>query len=232
MHPHDILVWLKDNPEFFETFADEIAQIYVPDNHGGRAISLTERQLVTLREKNRALEMRMTELLRFGEENDITSDKLHALTVDLVRANDLDAITDALRHHIKQSFGIDQVAMRLWPIGAANLRDYDVQVSEDVVKLARNLVSPYCGPYVTDEVMGWFGADAGEQKSFAQFALRSGDDPFGLLVLASADVERFYPDMGTLYLQRLSELVSAAILRVLPVPPVITEELVAEAPAE
>jgi uncharacterized protein YigA (DUF484 family) len=66
----------------------------------------------------------------------------------------------------------------------------------------------------------------------SRIALRAGEDPFGLLVLASADVERFYPDMGTLYLQRLSELVSAAILRVLPVSPVITEELVAEAPAE
>jgi uncharacterized protein YigA (DUF484 family) len=232
MQPNEILVWLRDNPAFFETYAADIAEIYVPDSHGGRAISLTERQLVTLREKNRALEIRLAELLRFGEENDITSDKLHALTVDLVRANDLDAITDALRHHIKQSFGIDQVAMRLWPIGAANLRDYNVQISDDVVRLAQNLVSPYCGPYVTDEVMGWFGSEAQGLKSFAQFALRAGEDPFGLLVLASTDTERFYPDMGTLYLQRLSELVSAAILRVLPVPPVITEELVVEAPAE
>jgi uncharacterized protein len=232
MQSNDILAWLRDNPEFFENHATEIAEIYVPNSHGGRAISLTERQLVTLREKNRALEVRMAQLLRFGEENDITSDKLHALTIDLLRAQDLDTITAALRRHIKESFGIDQVAMRLWPIGAANLRDYDVQVSEDILKLARNLVSPYCGPYVTDEVMGWFGAESGELKSFAQFALRDGDDPFGLLVLASTDAERFYPDMGTLYLQRLSELISAAILRVLPVPPLITEELIAEAPAE
>ena len=36
---------------------------------------------------------------------------------------------------------------------------------------------------------------------------------FGLLVLGSEEAQRFYPEMGTLYLKRLGELVSAAITR-------------------
>jgi uncharacterized protein YigA (DUF484 family) len=33
----------------------------------------------------------------------------------------------------------------------------------------------------------------------------------GLLVMGSEDPQRFYPEMGTVYLMRLSELVSASL---------------------
>jgi len=34
-----------------------------------------------------------------------------------------------------------------------------------------------------------------------------------LLALASEDAQRFYPEMGTLYLQRLGEVAAASLLR-------------------
>ncbi|SFN04504.1 hypothetical protein SAMN05660284_00376 [Formivibrio citricus] len=214
MQPIDIVEWLRQNPEFFEEFADELAEIYVPHSHRGQAVSLAERQLLTLRDKNRALELRLSELLQFGEENDITSDKLHRLTVDLMRATDMPGIIGTLEYHLRERFGVPHVALRLWLPGMeGSLREFE-PVGEDVTRLAQNLVSPYCGPYVTDEVLGWFGEAGPGLKSFAQFALRAGEEPFGILAMASEDSDRFYPDMGTLYLQRLSDLVSAALLRI------------------
>ena len=119
-----------------------------------------------------------------------------------------------LEYHLRERFGVPHIALRLWlPNVDGSLREFS-EVSEDVHRLAQNLVSPYCGPYVTDEVLSWFDEAAGSLKSFAQFALRAGEEPFGVLVMASEDSERFYPDMGTLYLQRLSDLVSAAVLRI------------------
>jgi uncharacterized protein YigA (DUF484 family) len=38
-------------------------------------------------------------------------------------------------------------------------------------------------------------------------------DAAGLLVLASEDAQRFYPEMGTLYLKRIGELLSATLQR-------------------
>lgn len=214
MQPIDIVEWLRQNPEFFEEFADDLAQIYVPHTHRGQAVSLAERQLLTLREKNRALELRLSELLQFGEENDTTSEKLHLLTVDLLRAEDLPGVIGTLEYHLRERFGVPHVALRLWLPGVSGgLREFE-PVGEEVLRLAHNLVSPYCGPYVTDEVLGWFGEAGSGLKSFAQFALRASEEPFGVLVMASEDSERFYPDMGTLYLQRMSDLFSAALLRV------------------
>lgn len=215
MQANDVAQWLRDNPEFFDQYADELAQIYVPHSHRGQAISLAERQLLTLREKNRALELRLGDLLQFGEENDHISEKLHQLSVSLMQADDLASMIGTLEYHLQHRFGVPHIALRLWLDSDCNLREF-TPVSEAVQKLAQNLVSPYCGPYVTDEVSSWFDTDGSTLKSFAQFALRTGNEPFGVLVMASPDSERFYPDMGTLYLQRLSDLVSASIRRAVP----------------
>ena len=49
--PDAVANYLKQNPEFFEEHAD-IRRDLIPHPHGGRAIPITERQILTLREKN------------------------------------------------------------------------------------------------------------------------------------------------------------------------------------
>jgi uncharacterized protein YigA (DUF484 family) len=51
-------------------------------------------------------------------------------------------------------------------------------------------------------------------KSFAYVPLRGQDGLLGVLAMASEDAQRFYPEMGTLYLARIGELVAAALRRV------------------
>ncbi len=216
MQANEVVQWLKQNPEFFDDFADDLAEIYVPHNHRGHAVSLAERQLLTLRDKNRTLEARLGELLQFGVDNDTISDMLHQLTVDLMKAADVQSIIGTLEYHLKEKFAVPYLALRLWlPNAQSNLLEFS-PVEDNIHKLADNLMTPYCGPYVTDDVLNWFALETGALNSFAQFALRTNGAPFGMLVLASPDAERFYPDMGTLYLQRLSELVSGALRRVVP----------------
>src|SRR2546427_824575 len=78
--------YLKENPAFFEDYADLIAEIFVPHPHGGHAIPIAERQIVTLREKNTELENRLRELIKFGSENDQIAEKLHRSTLALFTA--------------------------------------------------------------------------------------------------------------------------------------------------
>ncbi|WP_432723810.1 DUF484 family protein [Jeongeupia wiesaeckerbachi] len=214
MQPHEIVAWLQANPAFFDDFADEIAQIYVPHHHHGQAVSLAERQLVTLRERTRKLESRMGALLQFGEENDVTSERLHRLTLSLLRAANIAEVLASLRASLAESFGLSDVAVRLWGLdsGDAELPEL-APAGEAAQRLAEQLVSPYCGSHLSDDVRAWFGERGPELASFGLFALRIADRPVGVMVLASDDAERFYPDMGTLYLSRLAELVAAALSR-------------------
>jgi hypothetical protein len=50
MKADEIARYLQDHPKFFEEYADLLAQLYIPHPHGGRTISITERQILTLRE--------------------------------------------------------------------------------------------------------------------------------------------------------------------------------------
>jgi hypothetical protein len=96
MFPDEIAEYLKNNPGFFEQYADLMAQIFLPHPHGGRAVSLAERQMLTLREKNRASESKLAELIAFGEENDQISEKVHRLAVGLIAAETFQAVIHLL----------------------------------------------------------------------------------------------------------------------------------------
>lgn len=214
MSSEEVARYLHDHPEFFDQYADLLALVTIPDPHTGRAISITERQLFSLREKVRSLEAKMAELIGFGEENDAISNKVHALSVALVAASDPDSVSRALYSHLGGAFAVPHVTLRLWGAGSGVGHEFDA-VSDAAKAFGSGLHRPYCGPAAGHEALAWFGESAAHLRSLIQIPLREkGGACFGLLVMASEDPHRFYPELGTLYLERIGELAAAALLRV------------------
>jgi hypothetical protein len=212
MKAEEVVRYLQDNPGFFEDCAESLAQIYIPHPHGGRAIPIAERQILTLREKSRMLEGKLAELIRFGEENDAIGEKMHRLCLALLSAGELQALLQALYFNLREDFAVPHAALRIW--GSAREGIEFAAVSEEARRYAAGLEHPFCGPDANPEVLGWFGDTAVQLRSIACVALRGGGgECFGMLALASEDAARFYPEMGTLYLKRLGELASAALQR-------------------
>jgi uncharacterized protein YigA (DUF484 family) len=214
MTPDAVANYLKQHPEFFEEHADFLATMFIPHPHGGRAISISERQILTLREKGKQLEGKLRELIEFGEENDAIGEKLHRLTLALIAARDAEAVVEALYFNLREDFAVPHTVLRLWPAGAhPRLPEFEV-VSSEAREFAESLANPYCSVHAMVDTAAWFGENASPLRSFAYVALKS-DQAFGLLAMASEDAQRFYPEMGTLYLKRLGELAAAALLRYL-----------------
>jgi uncharacterized protein YigA (DUF484 family) len=208
MTPDAVATYLQEHPEFFEQYADLLADIYIPHPHGGRAIPISERQILTLRERGKQLESRLREVIQFGEENDAIGDKVHRLMLALLGAHDRETLSNSIHFNLREDFAVPHVALRVWgseaaPGGADEAtRDY-----------ATKLTGPYCGAHVPPEVAAeLFGDIAPQLKSFSCIPLRSGDTP-GLLALASEDAQRFYPEMGTVYLKRIGDMVAVALAR-------------------
>lgn len=215
MQARDVADYLKLHPEFFEDYADAIAQIFVPHPHGGHAIPIAERQIFTLREKNAELSGKLAELIRFGSENDAIAERLHRSTIALFCAPDLETTLAVLHHSLREDFGVPQVAVRLW--GRVPEQSYLPELaatSAEIRTYAERLDAPYCGPDAVAESREWFEGDHAP-ASFAFLPLRNGAT-FGLLALGSADARRFHAGIGTVYLARLAELSSIAIGRFLP----------------
>jgi uncharacterized protein len=217
MDANEIASYLKNHPEFFEQYAELLAQIHIPSPHGGKAISITERQIGVMRDKVKQLEAKLAELIAFGDENDTISGKAHRLGVALQGATDLTGVMRVLYSHLGGDFAVPHVAVRIWGIGGGDAVEFSA-VDEAVKVFAGALRHPYCGPSAGQEAVAWLGESGGHIRSVAQIPLREGGDEagacFGLLLLASEEAHRFYPEMGTLYLQRIGDMAAAALLRV------------------
>ena len=219
MKSEQVAQYLQDNPQFFEDYADLMSRMVIPHPHGGRTISITERQMLSLRDKNRQLEAKMGELLQFGEENDVISEKMHRLGVAIIAAGTFQSVIHTLNFHLRDDFAIPHFALRLWnrPENTSELPEF-AGVSEELQTFSETLTHPYCGSTAGFETASWFGSAATHVRSQGLIALRNGGGTIGMIALGSEDPQRFYSGMGTLYLERLGEMASAALARVLPQP--------------
>jgi uncharacterized protein YigA (DUF484 family) len=211
--PDAVASFLQEHPEFFEQYADVLADIYIPHPHGGRAIPISERQILTLRERCKQLETKLREIIQFGEENDAIGEKVHRLALALLTAPDLPTLAGVIGFNLREDFAVPHVALRLWgspsPLNPPELGNVSAATRDYVA----HLTQPHCGPHVHQEIVSeLFGEPAPLLKSFSIIPLASGE-PFGVLALGSEDPQRFYPEMGTVYLKRIGEMAATALSR-------------------
>jgi uncharacterized protein len=210
MDASDVERFLKANPQFFDEHPQLLESIYVPHPHGGRAIPLTERQLLGLREKVRLLEAKLGEFVRFGEDNDAIGEKVHRLSLALLGAKDFASTAHALYFHLREDFAVPHVALRLW---GRSLLDGTLEGSPVDAALrdqAETMGAPKCGPAAGSPFLPLF-RDAQEHIRSVALVPLGQTRVIGLLALGSEDPQRFFEDMGTLYLRRIGELTAGAL---------------------
>ena len=87
-----------------------LAAIQLANPHGKRAVSLQERQMEMLRDKNKGLERQIVEMLRNGQENDSIADKLHRWTRALMLTANAADLPDVLVPGLRHQFEMPQAA--------------------------------------------------------------------------------------------------------------------------
>jgi uncharacterized protein YigA (DUF484 family) len=177
--------WLLATPGFFERHADLLADIQLKNPHGDRAISLQERQLGVLRQQNQALNQRLSDMLRFGSQNDKTQGLMIQWLSNLLSAKSEADVRAAISSGLAKIFDIEQV------------------------ELLDGEHDNFCGS--ADQVSDAVKAHLSEEmKSLAVVNL----SPLKVqILLASRNVEKFTSDMGRVYLDQIGELALAALTR-------------------
>lgn len=214
----DIANYLANTPGFFERHAEMLAAIQLSNPHGQRAVSLQERQMEMLRDRNKGLEQKIMEMIRHGQENAAIDEKLHKWTRALMLTTDPDNLPDVLVDQLAEQFLIPQAGIRVWGVAEGfSDRPFAVGVSDDAQSFAASLTQPYCGINSGFEAASWLD-DPSTVMSMALIPLRHGliGPTFGMLVLASPDPTRYTADMGTDFLMRIGEIASAGLARLLP----------------
>lgn len=210
MTAEEVAQFFRTHPQFFDQHPELLEAIYVPHPYGGRAIPLSERQILSLRDKVKLLEAKLGELLKFGEANDAIGEKVHRLATGLIAARDFAASAQALQFHLREDFTVPHVALRVWGWTAPAGAPEGAPVADELRAQVEAMGAPLCGPAGGSPFLDWFGDAAAHVRSIALVPLGP-TRAVGLLALGSEDAQRFYAEMGTLYLRRIGELTAAAL---------------------
>ena len=218
----DIAEYLANTPGFFERHAQMLATVQLASPHGTRAVSLQERQMDMLRERIKGLERKIMEMIRAGQDNVVLADRMHRWTCAVMLARDAATLGNVLINELKHEFMIPQVALRVWGIAPAHEHlPWAQAVSDDVKTFTASLPQPYCGLNAGFEAVTWLSEPTPVQ-SLAMIPLRRGESAeacFGMLLLGSPDALRYQADMGTEFLEQVSDIASAALApMLLPMP--------------
>lgn len=212
--------YLERNPDFFERNAALLSNLRLPHVAGG-AVSLVERQVSVLRQKDMKLERKFKDLLEVARDNDVLASKMHQLTLRLLAADDLSSTLTAVETALRTGFDADQSILVLFgdPESFTNIkvgRFFKVveRDSEEVGAFSTFVkgVSPRCGQIRDTQRDFLFGQDTDEVGSAALVPLGKKSE-VGFLAIGSADADRFNPAMSIDFLARLGELVAAALKR-------------------
>ncbi len=215
----EIADYLQHNTDFFERHAALLTKLKLPHGRGTATVSLVERQVSALREKNQSLEARLRELIDVARGNDVLAAKIHRLACRLVRARNADTLLDSMETSLREDFGASEWLLLLAPsrpTGFANIDSRHLRLidpSAPELKMFETLFEsarPRCGQIRDSQRDFLFGAGTIEIGSAALVPLGK-EIGFALLAIGSPDAQRFHPAMSTDFLARIGDLVGEAV---------------------
>jgi uncharacterized protein YigA (DUF484 family) len=211
-----VAAYLKRHPEFLSEYPELAAKLTRPPRESGGAVaSLAVYQMQSLRDKNAELERRLAELVEIAAENEKLMERVHGLTVALLRASTMEVTARTVIARLSADFHTERVSLLLFGAEPKLPRaDWLQQIAGGAAALPEfadflHKGEPSSGRLSADKLARLFGEHATGLQSVALIPL--GDA--GMLAIGSADPNRFQPGMGTLFLRMISATITAALAR-------------------
>ncbi len=209
----DVAEFLRIHPDFFDRFPNLMIELSLP-HESGKAVSLVERQVAILRERNIDMRKRLNQLVHSANVNDQLFEKIRSLTLALMDAASLEDVDNILHEKLAAQFSADRLvcyiarpAMRL---SCQHL------ISTEQLPLPHLTLreEPTCGVLREEEFSELFPGSEGKRGSAAIVRLGPTQEHAGftgLLAIGSFDLERFTPEMGTLFVCYIGDVVSRTL---------------------
>ena len=204
--------YLRQNPDFLEREPSLLK--YMELSHAsGPAISLIEKQVQYLRGLNETLEQQLNQLIQVASDNEKLMTRLHQLTLDLMSMGDLPSFFDRLSDALLSEFKADILNITLFGLKIEagpktpmfNIKRDDPEMQQFQEHLDKGV--SVCGRLNRNKRDYLFGSRAQWVQSTALVPM--GSD--GMLAIGSSDPARFYPGMGTLFLDLLAQVVTSRL---------------------
>lgn len=217
VNAESVSAFLTANPDFFLKNTKLLHGLRLPHD-SGNAVSLIEKQVSVLRDKNVELRNRLTDLVDNARENDVLFDKTQRLVLALLEAEELGDFVDALLYSLDTDFQVQFSSLVIFDdrlsgsIGPARIYNHK-QAAKSFPKLWR-INKSVCGQLPREDLHELFPKNIQVIASTAVTPLNDGS-PIGLLAVGNRDPEYYRSSMGTLFLGYIGDIINRCLPRLL-----------------
>ena len=204
--------YLKDHGDFFERHPDLLDYLHIAHSSGS-AVSLVERQVSVLRERNMEMRKRLNSLTDNARNNDRLYDATRALILRLLDASDLDHLTITFRKAMQDDFQVEHASIILFGDPGITTSECRFETLDSACIEIGPMIKgrkAMCGALRKEELNYLFPL-AGEVGSAAVMPLYGSVD-LGVIAVGSSDAHYYTTGMGTLFLHHIADV----LVRILP----------------
>lgn len=214
----DVASYLNSHPDFFERHLPLLRRLRLPHQSGNETVSLVERQVSVLRQRNDELESKLTELFDVARANNQLVDNIHKLAVTFIKERGLEGRLEALENALREDFGAERAVLVLFDDSASakatrpgfvKLLDRDDEALKSFSTFLKSARSR-CGPLRDTQNELLFDREASSINSAAMVPIGDGAR-IGFLTIGSKDSNQFHPGQQVDFLDQLGELVALAL---------------------
>ena len=204
--------YLKNHDDFLQRNPDMLDYLHI-SHASGSAISLVEKQVSVMRERNMDMRQRLKTLTANARNNDMLYEQTRALILKLLEADSTEALYGIFLSSMATDFRVDHASMILF--GAhSSAEGWRMETRETVKTEIGSLFrgnKAVCGTLRKEELKFLFPG-GGEVGSAALMPL-SHTQQLGLIAVGSADANYYNSKVGTLFLSHIAEVIVKLLLR-------------------
>ena len=205
--------YLKNNDDFLQRHPDMLDYLHV-SHATGSAVSLVEKQVAVLRERNMDMRHRLTALSSNARENDRLYEQSSKLVLQLLEADSIDTLNSVLLDSLCNGIGVEYACLILYSdkFNSSSVRTEDRDAASGQIGSLFRGHKSVCGTLRKAEI-GYLFPDAGDSGSAAIAPLTDGDEPMGLIAVGSSDADRYNSNVGTLFLSHIADVIARLLPR-------------------
>jgi len=205
--------YLREHPEFFVEHDELIPEMRIP-HESGSAVSLVERQVRLLRERNIEMRHRLAQLMDVARDNDRLFDKTRRLVLDLLDATSLEDVVSTVEDSLRHEFQVPYVSLILFsdnnlPVGRSVSSAEAHQAIGGLLSGGKTV----CGVLRPHELDFLFGETERDGVGSAAVVSLTFQGLHGVLAIGSPDPQHYKSSLGTLFLGYVAEVLARVLPR-------------------
>ena len=207
-----VAAYLREHPAFFVEHDELLGELRLPHQRGD-AVSLVERQVTLLRERNIEMRHRLSQLMDVARDNDRLFDKTRRLVLDLLDAASLEEVISTTEDSLRHAFQVPFVSLILFSDNAMPVGRW--VSSAEAQKAIGGLIGDktVCGALREHELTFLFGAEQGKEVGSTAIVTLNHLGLHGVLAIGSRDPQHYKSSVGTLFLNYIADVLGRLLPR-------------------